>query len=274
MMTSFEKELEIKLEKLIKLEINKNESSELVEKQLEGTNQKNENFEKSAFMFEEEKKKIEENFKVGTKSSYNDSMKEVIQKIVEKEVKKNLAYYQEKEEKEESVLQKDLILESVLARRRIKSLSNRNDDEKNLDYEKENTVKKYKKVFKTIREDSGKISEVKVKNDEFENKKRIIIDYVKKAYINLTFSPEAIHYLTESLLEKDFSSLDEALNRLNKEIYLKKEKIDSENNNSYRFKNSKGLESRIFYQFIPEIFGREKILISRIVKQYHTRLMN
>lgn len=265
-MTEFEKNLERELKKLNYLE---NQAvKEILQKSKEDKEVNDEEIKKLEALFDayqQGQKRIQKyiddlkgSFGSNEPYSYNEhELREIIRQLVEKELGKNSQ--DEKEKKEKT----NLVLENAMAKRKIMKKAR-------IVSQKDKRIKDYEDLSRV-----GTVSSLKVSDQEEHKKITLLGNYWREKHQNLLFTPVAIEDVAKTFRKAEFDNLDLALNRLNIEEDLERKKIHPDSDDYYfSFRTVKGVKSRIFYRMMPEDFGSQRIVITQIIKQYHTRSLN
>ena len=278
-MTAFEKDFEKELEKIN--EVGRNEINENSVGLKKENSEEIKRLEKMLATYEEGIKHIQRrldelkgpNESKETTSYGEKEMKELIQELLEKELRKNQS--NEAVKKDDSNLAENLILENAIVKRKMIK-NDRNN------YQKDRRIKDYKDLSRVSKapflkgsEESDLGGENLFKREESQEKMTLLGIYWKEVHQNLLFTSEVIEDVAKTFTKKEFVPLDQALDHLNNEEDLERKKINPTNEDYYfSFRTLSGVKSRIFYQIMPKDFGNRRIVVTRIIKQYHTRSVN
>lgn len=282
-MTAFDKELEGKIKQLLALEqeeknLDKKNHSQLISKEEEIKQ-----LEKLAIAFEQGRARIDKKIRelkgipTTDPTIYEEDLQKIIQQAVEIEIQKK--YGELANEKEAKLVEKELILKNAIVKRKMKdSIASKNINRSG-EHEKDQNIKDYKllSVASTGKKEESfdkknKDTVVAIDSKELQVKCKLLGSYWNVTHSNLIFTSAVIEDVAKTFTQKDFIDLEDALNQLNTNQEIKRKKINPDSEDYYlSFRVSSGVKSRIFYQMMPEASGQNKMVITRIVKQYHLR---
>lgn len=278
-MTAFEKNLEKEINKLNAIELNeKDKELKDLEKEKEEEIIK---LEKMQNTYEEGIRHIQKRLEelrgpVEVQETYpydEEEMKEFIQLLVERELKKK--FPKENSQKEKINSEENLVIENAIAKRqKVKNLVNTNQKDRRIkDYRDLSRVGRASGLNESDEPDVQGQSDPE--DEDIYKKVTLLGNYWKEKYQNLLFTSLVIDDVAKAFTQKEFLNLDRALGSLNNEKDLERKKISPENEDYYfSFLTLAGVKSRIFYQIMPKDFGNRRIVVTRVIKQYYTRSVN
>lgn len=283
-MTAFEKELETKLRELIEIELETNTLLESEKDPFKTEEQEIKKLEQLAVAFEENKNRIDKKISdlKGLPAEtdpiiYEKDLMELIQTAVSAEVQKNYGVYPENVKKQEdSPFEEELLLKNAVLKRNAKQLFDTTKQKIKVNHQRAENIKDYQSLkSSTGNVESKKTTIEEVDKEEVKKRTKLLGNYWSKTHTNLLFTATVIQDVTKTFNKIDFNDLDHALSQLNNDHEIERKKINPDSEDYYfSFRVASGVKSRIFYQIMPEDFGNKRIVITRIIKQYHTRVVN
>lgn len=282
-MTSFEKELELKVKQLLNLKKEKSKITRDNQSNIIGNKNEIEKLEQLATTLEKELVRINQRIKElkGIPVEESNLSAEELQKIIQQAVKTEIEkeYQKDVNKKEEKKLEKELILKNAIVKREMKHTIGSKNKKQSAEYTKDQNIKDYEllsvastsKKEKTI-DKNKKEKIIDIDEKELKIRYKLLASYWNVTHSNLLFKSAVIQDVVKTFTQTDFIELDYALSQLNTNQGIKRKKIGLDSEDFYlSFQVASGIKARIFYQLIPDDLDKKKMVITRIVKQHNLR---